>query len=74
MRSHDQLRPARPAGPLGASLGDLVSQPAEVDGLGAGPFLTSVLFLAVIFGVFARKRAAGHNRDAVSSPAEARLS
>lgn len=34
--------------PLGASFGDLLSQPMEYGGLGLGTILTSVLFLAVI--------------------------
>ena len=34
--------------PLGASFGDLLSQPAEYGGLGLGTIITSVLFLAVI--------------------------
>jgi uncharacterized membrane-anchored protein len=34
--------------PLGASLGDLLSQPLEYGGLGLGTIVTSVIFLAVI--------------------------
>ena len=37
--------------PLGASFGDLLSQPADAGGLGLGTVLTSVLFLAVIAGL-----------------------
>ncbi|MDB5536984.1 MAG: hypothetical protein JWQ65_1859, partial [Devosia sp.] len=34
--------------PLGASFGDLLSQPMEYGGLGLGTIITSVIFLAVI--------------------------
>ena len=34
--------------PLGASLGDLLSQPAKVGGLALGTTITSVIFLATI--------------------------
>jgi uncharacterized membrane-anchored protein len=37
--------------PLGASLGDYLSQPAGDGGLGLGTVVTSVLFLAVILGL-----------------------
>lgn len=37
--------------PLGASLGDLLSQPADAGGLGLGTVTTSGLFLAVILGL-----------------------
>jgi uncharacterized membrane-anchored protein len=37
--------------PLGASLGDLLSQPADAGGLGLGTVLTSLIFLATILGV-----------------------
>lgn len=37
--------------PLGASFGDLLSQPAEYGGLGFGTILTSALFLAAIAGI-----------------------
>lgn len=37
--------------PLGASFGDLLSQDVQNGGLGFGPILTSVVFLAVIVGV-----------------------
>jgi uncharacterized membrane-anchored protein len=36
--------------PMGASIGDLLSQPNEYGGLGLGTIITSVLFLAVIIG------------------------
>ena len=34
--------------PLGASLGDLFSQPAQYGGIGFGPTITSFIFLALI--------------------------
>ena len=34
--------------PLGASIGDFLSQPAEYGGLGLGTIITSALFLAAI--------------------------
>ena len=37
--------------PLGASLGDLLSQPAEYGGMGLGTIITSALFLAAIAGI-----------------------
>ena len=37
--------------PLGASFGDLLSQPPEYGGLGLGTIFTSALFLAVIAGI-----------------------
>jgi uncharacterized membrane-anchored protein len=39
--------------PLGASLGDLLSQPSEYGGLGFGTTVTSLLFLAGIVGLVA---------------------
>lgn len=37
--------------PLGASLGDLLSQPTTNWGLGVGPTVTSIVFLSVILGL-----------------------
>ena len=37
--------------PLGAALGDLISQAKTYGGLGLGPMVTSVIFLAVIVGL-----------------------
>ena len=37
--------------PLGASLGDLLSQPAEYGGMGLGTIITSALFLSVIVAI-----------------------
>ena len=39
--------------PLGASLGDLMSQPKNAGGLGVGTTVTSVVFLAAILGLVA---------------------
>ena len=37
--------------PLGASIGDLLSQPAKYGGLGLGATMTSVIFLSAILGI-----------------------
>ncbi len=37
--------------PLGASFGDLLSQPAEYGGMGLGTILTSAIFMAAIIGL-----------------------
>jgi len=37
--------------PLGASLGDFLSQPSKYGGLGLGATITSVIFLSAIFGI-----------------------
>ncbi|MEO7588614.1 MAG: hypothetical protein ABIS84_11375 [Arachnia sp.] len=42
--------------PLGASLGDLLTQAASYGGIGLGAGLTSVLFLAVIVGIVVREQ------------------
>ena len=39
--------------PLGASFGDLLSQPSEYGGLGLGTIITSALFLTAIIGIVA---------------------
>ncbi len=39
--------------PLGASFGDLLSQPAEYGGMGLGTIITSAVFLAAIIGIVA---------------------
>ena len=39
--------------PLGASFGDLLSQPTQYGGLGLGTIITSALFLAAIVGIVA---------------------
>ncbi|WP_236019398.1 COG4705 family protein [Fuscibacter oryzae] len=43
--------------PLGASFGDLLSQPADYGGLGLGTVVTSALFLAAILGLVMRMMA-----------------
>jgi uncharacterized membrane-anchored protein len=37
--------------PLGASFGDLLSQPADYGGMGLGTVITSALFLTAIIGI-----------------------
>lgn len=49
--------------PLGASFGDLLSQPMEYGGLGLGTIVTSVLFLAVIAALVAYMTIVAHRRD-----------
>jgi uncharacterized membrane-anchored protein len=53
--------------PFGASLRDLLTQPPDAGGLGAGPLLTSLLFLAVTFAVVAHLSVTGRNHDAPAS-------
>ena len=58
--------------PLGASFGDLLSQPAEYGGFGLGTIITSALFLSVIVIVvvyMSVNHAAGAKAAAVSSRA-----
>ncbi len=52
--------------PLGASLGDWLSQPAKFGGLGLGATLTSVLFLLGIFGIILFFTFSG--RDRITGP------
>ena len=49
--------------PLGASFGDLLSQPMEYGGLGLGTIVTSVLFLAVIAALVAYMTLVSPRRD-----------
>lgn len=49
--------------PLGASFGDLLSQPHEYGGLGLGTVITSGLFLGVIVAVVAFLTVTGRDRD-----------
>jgi uncharacterized membrane-anchored protein len=49
--------------PLGASLGDLLSQPTEYGGLGFGTIVTSLLFLAGIVGLVAYMTVAHRSVD-----------
>ncbi len=52
--------------PLGASLGDLLSQPTDYGGLGLGTIVTSALFLLVIAAVVAYITAKGRGRTATA--------
>ncbi len=54
--------------PLGASLGDLLSQPKDGGGLGVGTTVTSFLFLAAILALVAYLAAS--KRDVSAEPAE----
>lgn len=49
--------------PLGASFGDLLSQPVEYGGLGFGTILTSLLFLILIVGTVAFMTVTGRGRE-----------
>ncbi|MDK4727726.1 hypothetical protein [Rhizobium phaseoli] len=51
--------------PLGASFGDLMSQPVQYGGLGLGPVATSALFLTAIVTIviFMSVRQEGEDRD-----------
>lgn len=55
--------------PLGASLGDLLSQSREYGGLGLGAMLASMIFLAIIIGLVT---VAQHHANQPGSPATAR--
>ncbi len=50
--------------PLGASFGDLLSQPADYGGLGFGTIVTSVIFLGVIVAVVIWMTLTGARREA----------
>lgn len=52
--------------PLGASLGDWLSQPAKFGGLGLGATLTSIIFLVGIFGIIVYFTLSG--RDKITGP------
>jgi uncharacterized membrane-anchored protein len=56
--------------PLGASLGDLLSQPTDAGGLGIGTVLTSVLFLVAIVAlvVFLTVARRGRTRPSTAEP------
>ncbi|HMJ71939.1 MAG TPA: hypothetical protein VK471_01095 [Solirubrobacterales bacterium] len=58
--------------PLGASIGDYLSQPVEETGLGLGTILTSVIFLTTILALVVYLTISKRDRIAVSS-AEAQL-
>ena len=49
--------------PLGASFGDLLSQPAEYGGMGFGTVLTSTLFLAAILAIVGYMTMTGRGDD-----------
>lgn len=49
--------------PLGASFGDLLSQPIRYGGLGLGTVITSALFLAAIAGIVALMSVGRNDRD-----------
>ncbi len=53
--------------PLGASFGDLLSQPAEYGGIGLGTIVTSGLFLALIVTLVVFMTAAGRGRESAVS-------
>lgn len=53
--------------PLGASFGDLLSQPVEYGGMGLGTTITSVLFLAVIVGIVLYMTAQNSRRDGITA-------
>jgi uncharacterized membrane-anchored protein len=58
--------------PLGASFGDLLSQPMEYGGLGFGTIVTSVLFLSAIFAIVAYMTITRRGEELVTAaPAEA---
>ncbi|HEY0449598.1 hypothetical protein [Actinophytocola sp.] len=56
--------------PLGASLGDLLSQKSDAGGLGLGATMTSVLFLITIIALVGYVSAGARPRDAITIPAE----
>lgn len=49
--------------PLGASFGDLLSQPVQYGGLGLGTVITTALFLASIAGIVASMSIGHNSRD-----------
>src|SRR6185295_1711818 len=58
--------------PLGASFGDLLSQPHQYGGFGLGTIITSALFLATIIGIviFMSVRHVGEEISASAAVAE----
>ncbi len=56
--------------PLGASLGDLLSQSQSYGGLGVGTVATSAVFLAVIVVLVSWITVSGHGQSAEDAPAE----
>lgn len=53
--------------PLGASFGDLLSQPREYGGFGLGTIVTSALFLAAIAAIIAYMTLTGEGEETASS-------
>ena len=53
--------------PLGASFGDLLSQPAQYGGMGFGTIITSALFLATIAAVVGYMTISGDGRETVQA-------
>ena len=51
--------------PLGASFGDLLSQPAEYGGMGLGTILTSAIFMAAIIGLVIYMTSTREGQDVV---------
>ena len=54
--------------PLGASFGDLLSQPAQYGGVGLGTITTSAVFLAIIAGVVVFMSVRHEGEELVSAP------
>lgn len=52
--------------PLGASFGDLLSQPAEYGGMGLGTILTSAIFMAAIIGLVIYMTSTRQGQDVVT--------
>ena len=52
--------------PLGASFGDLLSQPAEYGGIGLGTIITSALFLATIIVLVGYMSLTGRGKEVAS--------
>ena len=53
--------------PLGASFGDLLSQPTEYGGLGFGTVVTSLIFLGIIVAVVTWMTVTGRDREVVAA-------
>jgi uncharacterized membrane-anchored protein len=53
--------------PLGASFGDLLSQPREYGGMGLGTIITSALFLAVIAAIVLYMSVTHHGEERVTA-------
>ncbi|MGB8713207.1 MAG: hypothetical protein WCD50_08765, partial [Onishia taeanensis] len=53
--------------PLGASFGDLLSQPVNYGGLGFGTIATSLIFLGVIIAVVMWMSMTGKDQEMIST-------